>query len=277
MYQKLLTVLTMVLLSSQLAFAQTGAISGQVTDAETGESIPGANILITELERGAATDMDGNYVIENVPTGTYTLTATFVGYTTFRQTVQVNANQTTTINIEMQVGAVGLDEVVVSGYAVTTKRELTGSITSVRAQDIEDVSLQSTEALLQGRAAGVNITTTSGNPGGAFRVNIRGNGSVNAASEPLYIIDGVQVSFSQQSTQASNTPLNALNPSDIESIEVLKDASSAATEKLKSEQIYTLGPLKYPSSSFSVFWNTFSLSKVSSSSSSLVLDSVSTG
>lgn len=228
MYQKLLTVLTMVLLSSQLAFAQTGAISGQVTDAESGETIPGANILITELERGAATDMDGNYVIENVPTGTYSLTATFVGYTTFRQTVQVNANQTTTINIEMQVGAVGLDEVVVSGYAVTTKRELTGSITSVRAQDIEDVSLQSTEALLQGRAAGVNITTTSGNPGGGFRVNIRGNGSVNAASEPLYIIDGVQVSFSQQSTQASNTPLNALNPSDIESIEVLKDASSAA-------------------------------------------------
>lgn len=228
MYQKLLTVLTMVLLSSQLAFAQTGAISGQVTDAETGETIPGANILITELERGAATDMDGNYVIENVPTGTYSLTATFVGYTTFRQTVQVNANQTTTINVEMQVGAVGLDEVVVSGYAVTTKRELTGSITSVRSQDIEDVSLQSTEALLQGRAAGVNITTTSGNPGGSFRVNIRGNGSVNAASEPLYIIDGVQISFAQQSSQAENTPLNALNPSDIESIEVLKDGASAA-------------------------------------------------
>ena len=228
MYQKLLTVLTMVLLSSQLAFAQTGAISGQVTDAENGETIPGANILITELERGAATDMDGNYVIENVPTGTYTLTATFVGYTTFRQTVQVNANQTTTINIVMRVGAVGLDEVVVSGYAVTTKRELTGSITSVRAQDIQDVSLQSTEALLQGRAAGVNITTTSGNPGGAFRVNIRGNGSVNAASEPLYIIDGVQMSFAQQSSQASNSPLNALNPSDIESIEVLKDGASAA-------------------------------------------------
>jgi len=228
MYQKLLTVLTMVLLSSQLAFAQTGAISGQVTDAENGETIPGANILITELERGAATDMDGNYVIENVPTGTYTLTATFVGYTTFRQTVQVNANQTTTINIELRVGAVGLDEVVVSGYAVTTKRELTGSITSVRAQDIQDVSLQSTEALLQGRAAGVNITTTSGNPGGAFRVNIRGNGSVNAASEPLYIIDGVQMSFAQQSSQASTSPLNALNPSDIESIEVLKDGASAA-------------------------------------------------
>ena len=228
MYQKLLTVFIMVLLSSQLAFAQTGAISGQVTDADSGETVPGANIFITELDRGAATDIDGNYVIENVPAGTYSLTATFVGYRTFRQTVQVSSGQTTTVNIAMQIGAIGLDELVVSGYAVTTKRELTGAISSVRAQDIQDVTLQNPESLLQGRAAGVNVTATSGNPGGAFRVNIRGNGSVNAATEPLYIIDGVQISFAQQSGLTSTTALNALNPNDIESIEVLKDASSAA-------------------------------------------------
>ncbi|MDZ7807927.1 MAG: TonB-dependent receptor plug domain-containing protein [Gracilimonas sp.] len=88
--------------------------------------------------------------------------------------------------------------------------------------------MQNTESLLQGRAAGVNITSTSGNPGGAFRVNIRGNGSINAATEPLYIIDGVQISFAQLSSQSSTSPLNTLNPSDIESIEVLKDAASAA-------------------------------------------------
>lgn len=214
---------------SDTALAQNGILAGTITDAETGETIPGANILIVEVDRGAASDMDGTYRIENVRPGTYTVTATFVGYRTFRQqAVEINADQTTTLNIEMSMGAIGLDELVVSGYAVTTKRELTGSISSVRSQEIQDVTLQNTEALLQGRAAGVNVTTTSGNPGSAFRVNIRGNGSVNAATEPLYIVDGVQVSFAQQSGLTSTTALNAINPADIASIEVLKDASSAA-------------------------------------------------
>ncbi len=228
MFKKLLTILTMVLLTSQVALAQVGSITGVVTDAESGETVPGANILLTELERGSVSDVDGNYEIRNIPTGTYTLTATFVGYRTFRQTVNIEAGQELEVDISLEAGAVGLDEVVVSGYAVTTKRELTGSIASVRSQDIENVPLQNTESLLQGRAAGVNVTSTSGNPGAAFRVNIRGNGSINAASEPLYIVDGVQISFAQQSTQSSTSPLNAINPSDIESIEVLKDASSAA-------------------------------------------------
>ena len=219
----------MVFFSSQIALAQSGSIVGQVTDAETGETLPGASILLTQLDRGAATDVDGNYVIQNVPAGTYNLTASFVGFRTFRQTVEVRAGQTTTLNIVMQAGAIGLDEVVVSGYAVTTKRETTGSIASVRASDIQDVPLQNTESLLQGRAAGVNVTADSGNPGAGFRVNVRGNGSVNAATQPLYIVDGVQISFDGLSTQAASTsPLNALNPNDIESIEVLKDASSAA-------------------------------------------------
>lgn len=228
MIRKILTVFFMVLFSSHIAFAQTGAIEGQVTDAETGESLPGASILVTELERGAASDFEGNFTVQNVPAGTYTVTATFVGYRTFRQTVQVNAGATTSLDIALEVGAIGLDELVVSGYAVQTKRELTGSIASVRSQDIQDVTLQNPESLLQGRAAGVNVTATSGNPGGAFRVNIRGNGSVNAATEPLYIVDGVQISFAQQSGLTSTSPLNSINPDDIESIEVLKDASSAA-------------------------------------------------
>ena len=228
MLKKLLTVLTMVLLTSQLAFAQTGAISGQVTDGETGETVPGANVQLVEIERGAATDMDGNYEITNVAAGEYTLSVTFVGYATYNETVTITAGETLNYNVELAAGAVGLDEVVVSGYAATTQRELTGSISSVRSQDIQDVPLQNTESLLQGRAAGVSVTTTSGNPGGAFRVNVRGTGSINAAGEPLYIVDGVQMSFDQQSTLTSQSPLNNLNPSDIESIEVLKDASSAA-------------------------------------------------
>jgi TonB-dependent starch-binding outer membrane protein SusC len=222
-----ITVLTISLCFPCFLWAQ-GSIEGTITDAQTGETIPGANILVVELERGAASDFDGNFQITNIRPGTYTVTATFVGYRTFRQTVQVQANQTTTLNIELAMGAIGLDELVVSGYAVTTKRELTGSIASVRSQDIQDVTLQNPESLLQGRAAGVNVTATSGNPGGAFRVSIRGNGSVNSASEPLYIVDGIQISFAQQSGLTSTSPLNSINPDDIESIEVLKDASSAA-------------------------------------------------
>ena len=228
MLKKLLTVLAMVLLTSQIALAQTGVLRGVVTDAETGESVPGANVVIADLGRGASSDIDGNYRIENLPTGNHVVTVSFLGYRTFRETVQITSGQTTVLNLSLQIGTIGLDELIVSGYAVTTKREVTGSISSVRAQEIQDVPLQNAESLLQGRAAGVNVTATSGNPGGAFRVNIRGNGSINAATEPLYIIDGVQISFAQQSGLTSTSPLNSLNPNDIESIEILKDASSAA-------------------------------------------------
>ncbi|MFU8859746.1 MAG: SusC/RagA family TonB-linked outer membrane protein [Cyclonatronaceae bacterium] len=228
MLKKLLTVLAMVLLTSQIALAQSGVLRGVVTDAETGESVPGANVLIADLGRGASSDIDGNYRIENLPAGNHVVTVSFLGYRTFRETVAITAGQTTVLNLSLQIGTIGLDELIVSGYAVTTKREVTGSISSVRAQEIQDVPLQNTESLLQGRAAGVNVTASSGNPGGAFRVNIRGNGSVNAATEPLYIIDGVQISFAQQSGLTSTSPLNSLNPSDIENIEILKDASSAA-------------------------------------------------
>lgn len=228
MLKKLLTVITMVLLTSQVALAQSGSISGTITDSRSGETVPGANILIVELERGAVSDFDGNYEISNVPAGTYTVTVTFVGYQTFRESVTVQAGQELELDVPLEVGSVGLDEVVVSGYASTTKRELTGSISKVSAKDIEDVVLQNTESLLQGRAAGVNVTATSGNPGAAFRVNIRGNGSINAATQPLYVVDGVQMSFAGQSNLTSTSPLNSINPSDIASIEVLKDASSAA-------------------------------------------------
>ncbi len=228
MIRKLQLSLVLNLLFLSFAYAQSGTLTGTVTDSDTGETVPGANILVTELERGVASDMDGNYEITDIPVGTYTLSVSFVGYQSYTESFQIQANETTVLNVELTSGAIGLDEVVVSGYAVTTKRELTGSISSIRSQEIENVSLQSTEGLLQGRAAGVTVTTTSGNPGGAFRVNIRGNGSVNAAAEPLYIVDGVQISFAQQSGLTSTTPLNAINPNDIESIEVIKDAASAA-------------------------------------------------
>ncbi|MBD3616391.1 MAG: TonB-dependent receptor [Gracilimonas sp.] len=226
MFKKLLFTVFALLLSAS-AYAQSGTLTGQITDAETGDPLIGATVYIESINRGTQSDLDGNYTISGIDAGTYTVSFRYVGYVTVNEVVQIGSG-TVTRNVELSVDVVGLDEFVVSGYAVQQKREVTGSITTVSSQELENVSLQNTESLLQGRAAGVNITTTSGNPGGAFRVNIRGNGSINAATEPLYIVDGVQISFSQLSSQASTSPLNTLNPSDIESIEVLKDAASAA-------------------------------------------------
>jgi TonB-dependent SusC/RagA subfamily outer membrane receptor len=226
MFKKLLFTVFALLLSAS-AYAQSGTLTGQVTDAETGEPLIGATVYIESINRGTQSDVDGNYTITGIDAGTYTVSYRYVGYVTVNEVVEIGSG-TVTRNVELSVDVVGLDEFVVSGYAVQQKREVTGSISTVSSQDLENVSLQNTESLLQGRAAGVNITTTSGNPGGAFRVNIRGNGSINAATEPLYIVDGVQISFAQLSGQASTSPLNTLNPSDIESIEVLKDAASAA-------------------------------------------------
>lgn len=228
MLRKLLCTLVFIGLFVPYAMAQSGSITGKVTDAETGETVPGANVLLVESEQGSATDADGTYTIDGVSPGTYTLRVTFVGYNAYEQQVEVEAGETVTQNVQLEAGAIGLDEVVVTGYGSTEKRELTGSISSVSSEDIEGIPAQNTESLLQGSAPGVTVTTTSGNPGGAFKVNVRGNGSINAASEPLYIVDGVQISFSQTSNLTSQSPLNSIDPDDIESIEVLKDASAAA-------------------------------------------------
>ena len=208
------------------ALAQSGVISGTVTD-ETGEAIPGVNVVITQLTKGDATDIEGKYTITNVPAGTYTVTASFTGYKKYETTVQVGSG-IVTLDITMEEDILGLDEVVITGYQTVSKREVSGAIAKVSSKEFRDVPVQSAQAILQGRAAGVQITTQSGNPGGAFTVNIRGAGSINSSSAPLYIIDGVQVSFANQSSQTSQTPLNAIDPNSIESIEVLKDAASAS-------------------------------------------------
>lgn len=210
-----------------LSEAQTSTIRGTVTDVESGDGVPQANVFIVELLKGDAADFDGNYIINDVPYGEYTLRVSSIGYVTYEQQLNVDASLEV-IDVSLQPDLASLGDVVVTGYGAIEKRELTGSISSVRTQDIEGVTLQSTEALLQGRAAGVTVSTTSGNPGGAFKVNIRGNGSINAATQPLYIVDGVQISFAQQSSNTSTTPLNSINPNDIESIEVLKDAAASA-------------------------------------------------
>lgn len=228
MYKIILSTIAVLLLLTQVAFGQTGAIFGQITDAETGQALPGAHVFLPDLNRGDVTDREGNFTISNLPAGTHALRISFVGYQTHTQNVEVGPGVLFELNVEMRVAAIRFDEMVVTGYATTPKRELTAAITTIQSREIQDIPLQNVEGLLQGRAAGVQVQSVSGNPGGAFRVQVRGQGSINAASEPLYIVDGVQISHSQLSIYASQSPLNSLNPSDIESIEILKDQAAAA-------------------------------------------------
>lgn len=230
MIKRILSILSLfVLFAPWPAFSQTGDITGVVTEAETGEPLPGVNILLTDTNQGTAANPDGQYTLEEVPVGTYTLRATFVGFRAFTTEVTVEAGETVEQNIQMRTGAVGLDEVVVTGYGQQqTTGELTGSISTVSSDDIQNVPAQNAGSLLQGRAAGVTISTTSGQPGGGFEFDIRGQGSINASNQPLYIVDGIQLSQSQGSELTDRDPLNAIDPSNIESIQVLKDAAAAS-------------------------------------------------
>jgi TonB-dependent starch-binding outer membrane protein SusC len=214
-------------------WAQTGTISGTVVDAETGDPLPGANVAIIALQRGAATDLDGRFEITNVPYGEYELSAQFIG---FRRTVQrITLNQP---RLEVELGLstdlLGLDEVVVVGYGTQQRRNIAGAISSLRPEQIRDVPTPSIDNALQGRVAGVQVTQNSGNPGSALTVRVRGATSITAGNEPLYVIDGVPVTQGNFSGIDDTfggqgiSSLSDINPADIESIEVLKDASAAA-------------------------------------------------
>lgn len=228
MIKKLLSTFLFIGMFVPTLLAQTGSLTGTVTDAETEETIPGANVLLSELERGAATDANGEFTVSNIPAGTYTVRVSFIGYQTYENRINIQQGQQTQLNVALESGAIGLDELVVTGYGTQTKRELTGSVSAVSSADLQDVSLQSAEALLQGRASGVQLTTSSGNPGGGFEVRVRGEGSINAGNGPLWIVDGVPVN-SESTTEINDiSPLSNIPASDIQSIEVLKDASAAA-------------------------------------------------
>ena len=216
---------------SSVAVAQTGTLTGTVTDQSTGEELTGATVLITQLERGAATGIDGSYTIENIPVGDYNVRFSFVGFRTINQSVTISQGENV-LDVEMSLDAAGLDEIVVSGYSAIPQRELTGSMTTVRGRNVQGLDIASPDQALQGRVSGARVTNLSGQPGGSTYVRVRGIGSINAGNAPLYIVDGVPISSVDQSStlgsgNASN-PLNAINPRDIQSIEVLKDAAASA-------------------------------------------------
>ena len=188
-------------------------ITGAVTDLSTGESLPGVNIVAKGTTIGTVTDIDGNYRL-TVPDDAETLVFSSVGYVTR----EIAINGRSEISLAMDPDIQSLSEVVVIGYGAVEKRDLTGSVSSVSAEEINALPITRPEQALQGRAPGVQVTQTDASPGGNVRIRIRGGNSLQAGNDPLYVIDGF----------AGAGNLSSLNPNDIESIEVLKDASATA-------------------------------------------------
>jgi len=216
-------------LCSLTTFAQTGSISGQVLD-DTKMPIPGVSILIDGSTRITVTDNNGNYKISDLNSGTYTLTAKYIGFATTKLTANVGASNVT-LNFILKDDSQKLDEVIVVGYGTQTRREVTGAIAKVSGDKLTALPTPSFEASLQGRAAGVQVTQGSGLAGSGSVIRIRGIGSISAGGDPLYVIDGIPVTadpFLNGNRGAMNqNPLATLNPNDIESVEILKDAGAA--------------------------------------------------
>lgn len=227
MRKVLLLSFALLLVLSNMALAQSKTISGKVVAAENGQPLPGVNVVVKGTTTGTNTSADGSYTV-SVPSENATLMFSFLGYTS----QEVNVSGRSTVNIQLKEDSKALSEVVVVGYGTQTREELTGSITSVSAESLKNVPIVSVDQALQGRAAGVQVTQNSGTPGAGVAVRVRGAASIGASNEPLYVIDGIPIntgSYTSIGTGGQQTnALSDLNPNDIQSMEILKDAASAA-------------------------------------------------
>ncbi|MDD3736763.1 MAG: TonB-dependent receptor plug domain-containing protein, partial [Bacteroidales bacterium] len=206
--------------------AQT-RVTGTVTAAEDGSPIPYAVVLVKGSRGvGTNTDADGRYSLSNVPTDAV-LVFSYVGY----KTQEIPVSGRSVINVEMETDALALDEVIVVAYGTSTKGTFTGAASVVKADAIRDVPTLSFESAMGGKIAGLQITTLSGQAGSTSSIRVRGIGSMNASNEPLYVVDGVPVisgNVSQMGNYTTSNVMNTINPNDIESITVLKDAAASA-------------------------------------------------
>ncbi|MDG1158594.1 MAG: TonB-dependent receptor [Flavobacteriales bacterium] len=219
---------SMVIFLSSFVHAQT--VKGIVSD-ENNLVLPGATVLADGGAKGISTDMNGAYSL-TLSAGEHTLEFTFIGYQKQSKKVNLAAGQTLELNISMKPDAVFIDDVVVVGYGVQRKKDVTGNIATVDSKALTALPTPSFEAALQGQAAGVQVTQGSGLAGSASTIRVRGTASVSAGGDPLYVVDGIPITqdyFIRGNGGAmNNNPLATLNPNDIESVEILKDASATA-------------------------------------------------
>lgn len=212
--------LQLIFFSAVGAWAQNTTVKGKVTD-QQGEALPGVTILVKGTTNGTSSDANGNYSL-NVANGNSTLVISFIGYTT----QEVALNNRSTINISLKTDAKALEEVVVVGYGTQRKSDMTGSVGSVKAEALQERPAASLNQALSGRITGANVSVNSGRPGGRANIRIRGNTSVSVTNNPLFVIDGVILNVTNLAN--GSTPIDYINPNDIASIEVLKDASATA-------------------------------------------------
>ncbi len=235
MFSKNLTktiAIVFLLIISQFAMAQERVVSGRITDSKDGSPVPGASVIPKGTNKGTSTNADGTYKI-TVAANVNTLVITSIGF----DLMEVDITGKTSGDASLVANTENLGEVIVStGYGTSRKKDLTGSITTVRAKDFNKGVVTSADQLIQGKVAGLQITTNNGQPGAGSTIRIRGTSSVRSGNNPLVVVDGVPLSGGSGRPglgtalggDPGSNPLNFINPNDIESIDVLKDASAAA-------------------------------------------------
>lgn len=218
------------LLVSCHVMAQQTVVTGSITDANDGSPLIGANVLVKGTGNGTIADAQGKYSV-TVPQGKGTLVISCIGYKTLEVTLKAGQK---TLNVTMKEDTELLDEVVVVGYGTMKKSDLTGSVTSIKSEELMKSNPTSLNQGLQGRIAGVQVNQNDGAPGAGVSIQIRGANSFSTSTEPLYIVDGIPFTTSgmpgtgRDGMLQTTNPLSSINPSDIESVEILKDASATA-------------------------------------------------
>ncbi len=223
MFKKLTLALPIFLWAWAISAQQS--IQGTVTN-DAGEPLIGVNILVKGSNTGTVTDLDGNFELL-VPSEYNTL---LFSYTGFSPKEIVLDGASTRLDVVLNEAAIGLNEVVVTGYGTQVRSDITGNIAKVSSEEIKDIPVSSFESGIQGRTAGVFIEKTSGRLGEGVKVRVRGNSSISASNQPLFVVDGVPITAEDQgiTNNQPTSPLIDINPADIESVEILKDASAAA-------------------------------------------------
>ena len=225
-----LKIAVVLMLFTSMAWAQTRTVSGKLTSKEDGTALPGVNVVLKGTSNGTTTDADGNFSL-TVPDAGGTLVFSFIGLATQEQLI----GERTTVDVQMVADTKQLAEVVVVGYGEQSSRNKLEAVSTVTAESFKNFPVVGPQQMLQGQAAGVQVVNSSGVLGSAASVRIRGASSISGGGSPLYVVDGVPLNdgangnySTAQGAGAVLNPLIDLNPNDVESMTVLKDASAVA-------------------------------------------------